>query len=98
MCDKACLAFWHDFCNRTFNYYLQMLIIYGQELQSQLQKSCQTCFIASGKKFIIGGISVVLHLKVTSNSLIYQTKLDVFDSISVYLVFIFHLLINVNIL
>jgi hypothetical protein len=42
-----------------------MLLIFGQELQEQLQKSCQTCFVAPGKKFIIGGIFVMLHLEVT---------------------------------
>jgi hypothetical protein len=51
----------------TFHFYLQMLMICRPELQVQLQKSCQTCFVTSGKKFIIGSIFVVLHLEVTLN-------------------------------
>jgi hypothetical protein len=36
----------------TCHLYLQMLI-YGQELQAQLKKLRQTCFITPGKKFIV---------------------------------------------
>jgi hypothetical protein len=42
-----------------------MLIIYGQELQAQMQKSRQTSYVISGKKLIKGEIFVVLHLGVT---------------------------------
>jgi hypothetical protein len=43
------------------------MIIYGQELQVQLQKSRQTNFVALGKKFITDGIFIVLYLEATTN-------------------------------
>jgi hypothetical protein len=45
----------------TFHFFLQIFMIYKQELQAQLQNSRQTCFVTNGKKLIEGGIFVVLH-------------------------------------
>jgi hypothetical protein len=42
----------------TFYSYLYMWMIYGQELQAQLQKSDRTSHVAPEKIYIMGGISV----------------------------------------
>jgi hypothetical protein len=44
-----------------------MLMAYGQELQVQLQKLRQASYVTAGKKFIVVGVFVVLHMKVTLN-------------------------------
>jgi hypothetical protein len=79
-----------------FQLYLQMLLIYEQILQVQLQK---TCFVAPEKKLTVGGIFVVLYVGVISKCKSdISKKLDVFGYVSVYFVFNHNLLINVNIL
>jgi hypothetical protein len=73
--------------NVYFTYfYLKLLLIFGQELQAQLQNSRQPRYVALGKKFIIGVVFAVLHLEVLETvTLIYQAKLDVSGYSSVYL-------------
>jgi hypothetical protein len=94
---------WHDFCTCACNsrpqiINLQTLMIYRQKLQAQLQKSHQTCCITPEKKFIIGGIFALLHQEVTMNcNSDIMIKLDAYGYISMYLVFIYHLLMNVYI-
>jgi hypothetical protein len=73
-------------------------LIYGQELQAQLKKLRQTCFITPGKKFIVFWF-VVLHLEVTSNfNSDTSNKIRYVYYISAYLVLICRLVINVYML
>jgi hypothetical protein len=55
-----------------------VLLIFGQEIQAQLQKSRQPRYFAPGRKFIIGGVFAVLNMEVSETvTLIYEAKLDI---------------------
>lgn len=73
----------------------ESVLIFGQELQAQLQKSRQPRYVTPGMKFVIGGVFALLHMEVSETvTLIYQAKLDVSGYISVYLFFIYQLVIK----
>jgi hypothetical protein len=53
--------FLRELVKDAFHFYLQMLMICGQELEAQ-SKLLQTGIVTRGNKFIMGGVFVVLHL------------------------------------